>query len=58
MLTLPLAAAAEQTAAHWLIDLLGLANGTSVGFVTGGTMANFTGIASEDMRCFRNSVGM
>ena len=42
----PLAAAAEQTAAHWLIDLLGLANGTSVGFVTGGTMANFTGIAS------------
>jgi glutamate/tyrosine decarboxylase-like PLP-dependent enzyme len=42
----PLAAAVEQTAANWLIDLLGLAKGTSVGFVTGGTMANFTGLAS------------
>lgn len=42
----PLAAAAEQTAADWLVELLGLAKGTSVGFVTGGTMANFTGLAS------------
>ena len=49
----PLAAAAEQVAADWLIDLLGLAPGTSVGFVTGGTMANFTGLASGRHALFR-----
>jgi glutamate/tyrosine decarboxylase-like PLP-dependent enzyme len=42
----PLAAAAEQTAGNWLIDLFGLAKETSFGFVTGGTMANFTGLAA------------
>jgi len=42
----PLAAAAEQVAAAWLIDLFGLDRAASVGFVTGGTMANFTGIAA------------
>ena len=42
----PLAAAAEQISAEWLIQLFGLANGTSVGFVSGGTMANFTGLAA------------
>jgi glutamate/tyrosine decarboxylase-like PLP-dependent enzyme len=42
----PLAAAAEQTAGNWLIDLFGLAKETSIGFVTGGTMANFTGLAA------------
>lgn len=42
----PLAAAAEQVAGDWLIDLFGLAKGTSFGFVTGGTMANFTGLAA------------
>jgi glutamate/tyrosine decarboxylase-like PLP-dependent enzyme len=42
----PLAAAAEQTAGEWLVDLFGLAKGTSVGFTTGGTMANFTGLAA------------
>src|SRR5215831_17430676 len=42
----PLAAAAEATAGEWLVELFGLAKGTSVGFVTGGTMANFTGIAA------------
>ena len=42
----PLAAAAEAIAADWLVDLFGLAKGTSVGFVTGGTMANFTGLAA------------
>jgi len=42
----PLAAAAEQTAGNWLIDLFGLQKGTSFGFVTGGTMANFTGLAA------------
>src|SRR5436190_2291767 len=42
----PLAAAVEQVAGDWLVDLLGLGQGTSVGFVTGGTMANFTGLAA------------
>src|SRR5215471_5182388 len=42
----PLAAAAEAIAAEWLVDLFGLTKGTSVGFVTGGTMANFTGLAA------------
>ena len=42
----PLAAAAEQISAEWLVELFGLANGTSVGFVSGGTMANFTGLAA------------
>lgn len=42
----PLAAAVEKIAGDWLIDLFGLANETSFGFVTGGTMANFTGLAA------------
>ena len=36
----------EQAAATWLIDLLGLPEAAQVGFVTGGTMANFTGLAA------------
>jgi glutamate/tyrosine decarboxylase-like PLP-dependent enzyme len=42
----PAAAVAEQVAGAWLVDLLGLPRATSVGFVTGGTMANFTGLAA------------
>ncbi len=42
----PLAAAAEQVAGAWLIDLFGLAPESSAGFTTGGTMANFTGLAA------------
>jgi glutamate/tyrosine decarboxylase-like PLP-dependent enzyme len=38
----PAAAAAERVAGGWLIDLLGLPAGSTVGFVTGGTVANFT----------------
>jgi len=38
--------AAEETAARWLLELLGLPAGSDVGFVTGGTMANFTGLAA------------
>jgi glutamate/tyrosine decarboxylase-like PLP-dependent enzyme len=36
----------EQAAAAWLLDLLGLPASAQVGFVTGGTMANFTGLAA------------
>ncbi len=42
----PAAAVAEEVAAGWLVDLLGLPAGTSVGFVTGATMANFTALAA------------
>jgi glutamate/tyrosine decarboxylase-like PLP-dependent enzyme len=44
--TSPAAAVAEEVAADWLVDLLGLPAGTSAGFVTGATMANFTAIAA------------
>jgi glutamate/tyrosine decarboxylase-like PLP-dependent enzyme len=36
----------EQAASAWLLDLLGLPSTAQVGFVTGATMANFTGLAS------------
>ena len=42
----PAAAVAEEVAGEWLVDLLGLPSGTSVGFVTGATMANFTALAA------------
>jgi glutamate/tyrosine decarboxylase-like PLP-dependent enzyme len=42
----PAHAAIEDLAAGWLLDLLGLPPGSAVGFVTGGTMANFTGLAA------------
>jgi len=42
----PAAAVAEEVAASWLVELLGLPAGTSVGFVTGATMANFTALAA------------
>ena len=38
--------AAEQVAGDWLLDLLGLPAGSDVGFTTGATMANFTGLAA------------
>ena len=42
----PAAAVAEEVAAVWLVELLALPAGTSVGFVTGATMANFTALAA------------
>lgn len=38
--------AAEEIAAGWVLDLLGLPPHADVGFVTGATMANFTGLAA------------
>ena len=40
------AAAVETVSARWLLELLDLPRGSSVGFVTGATMANFTGLAA------------
>jgi len=42
----PAAAAIEERAGAWILDLLGLPAGSAVGFTTGGTMANFVGLAS------------
>ncbi len=42
----PAAAVAEEVAAAWLLDLLGLPPDASVGFTTGATMANFTALAA------------
>src|SRR3954465_8358098 len=45
-ITSPAAAVAEEVAAGWLVELLGLPAGTSVGFASGATMANFTALAA------------
>jgi glutamate/tyrosine decarboxylase-like PLP-dependent enzyme len=42
----PAAAVVEETVAGWLVELFGLPAGTSVGFTTGATMANFTALAA------------
>jgi glutamate/tyrosine decarboxylase-like PLP-dependent enzyme len=42
----PAVVAAEEAAAAWLLDLLGLPPSATVGFVTGATMANFTCLAA------------
>ena len=42
----PASAAAEEVAAGWLLDLLGLPAEAGVGFATGATMANFTCLAA------------
>ena len=42
----PAYSAVEDIVEQWLLDLLGLPAGSAVGFVTGGTMANFTGLAA------------
>lgn len=41
----PIGVKLEQVASGWLLDLLGLPCESSVGFVTGATMANFTCLA-------------
>ena len=42
----PAATAVDDIAEAWVLDLLGLHAGSAVGFVTGGTMANFTCLAA------------
>ncbi len=54
----PGTAAAEEAAAGWLLDLLGLPADADVGFVTGATMANFTGLAAgRQQRARRRPAG-
>ena len=42
----PAAAVAEEVAARWAVELLGLPDGVSAGFTTGATMASFTALAA------------
>ncbi len=42
----PINAKLEEVALRWLVDLFGLPSTTGGGFVTGATMANFTGLAA------------
>lgn len=42
----PAHSAVEEVTSTWLLDLLGLPRQSAVGFVTGGTMANFTGLCA------------
>jgi glutamate/tyrosine decarboxylase-like PLP-dependent enzyme len=42
----PGAAIVEEVAARWIVELTGLPEGSSVGFVTGGQIANFTCLAA------------
>ena len=42
----PVAAALEAIAEEWLLELLRLPAGSGVGFVTGATMANLSGLAA------------
>jgi glutamate/tyrosine decarboxylase-like PLP-dependent enzyme len=53
----PAAAVAEEVAAAWLVDLFGLPTGSSVGFVTGATMATFTALAAARHRVLERAGG-
>lgn len=46
----PATAAIEEAAGGWLLELLGLPGESDVGFATGATMANFTGLAAARWR--------
>ncbi|MEO8218348.1 MAG: aminotransferase class V-fold PLP-dependent enzyme [Acidobacteriota bacterium] len=49
----PAEAVAEETVAGWILDLLRLPPESSVGFVTGGQMANFTTLAAARYEVLR-----
>ena len=51
----PAAAVVEEITAAWLIDLLGLPPASSVGFVTGCHMANFTALAAARHELLRRA---
>lgn len=46
----PTVAVIEDVVEGWLVELLGLPDGTSAGFTTGATMANFTALAAARHR--------
>ena len=50
----PAAAVAEEVAGDWLVELFGLPPGTSYGFTTGATMANFTALGAARQAVLRD----
>ncbi|WP_422936141.1 pyridoxal phosphate-dependent decarboxylase family protein [Sinomonas sp. P47F7] len=46
----PAVVAAEEAAGRWVLDLLDLPRGADVGFTTGASMANFSGLAAARWR--------
>ena len=44
--TSPTAAAVEEVAGNWLLEILDLPRDAAIGFVTGGTVGNFTALAA------------
>ncbi|MFT3729395.1 MAG: aspartate aminotransferase family protein [Terricaulis sp.] len=52
-LATPSASAVEEIAGRWLLDLMDLPRESSVGFVTGATMANFTCLAAARSEVLR-----
>jgi glutamate/tyrosine decarboxylase-like PLP-dependent enzyme len=51
----PAAAAVEEVAGRWLVDVFGLPEGSSVGFSTGATMASFTALAAARHRVLQRA---
>jgi glutamate/tyrosine decarboxylase-like PLP-dependent enzyme len=50
----PVAAKLEEVALRWLLEILDLPAGSAGGFVTGATMANFSGLAAARHAVLRN----
>ncbi len=48
----PAASTVERVAGNWLVDLLGLPDGTAPAFVTGATVANFSALAAARNRVY------
>ncbi len=51
----PAAAVAEEVVGRWLVELFGLPAGTSCGFTSGATMANFTALAAARHAVLRDA---
>ncbi len=51
----PVAARLEEVALGWLVEVLGLPAGCGAGFVTGATMANFSGLAAARQAILRRA---
>ncbi|MBO9712355.1 aminotransferase class V-fold PLP-dependent enzyme [Sphingomonas sp.] len=55
LIAAPAAAAVEQVAADWLLELLRLPRESSIGFVTGATVANFVCLAAARSEVLRRA---
>ncbi len=55
LISAPAASAVEKVAADWLLDLLGLPRESSMGFVTGATVANFVCLAAARSEVLRRA---